>query len=216
MSRPIRRILIADDHDMIRRGVRALIETRSDFEVVAEVAGGRAALDEAERTRPDIAILDHSMPDLNGLDLTRALKRALPRIAILIYTMHEREDLMVDVLRAGARGFVLKTDSEQHILAAVDAIALGRTYFSESISESAIRRSREGALPASSAPSLTRREREIVQMIAEGRINKEIGRILNISIKTVESHRAAAMHKLELKTTADLVRYAVRNAIVGL
>ncbi|RYD90721.1 MAG: response regulator transcription factor, partial [Sphingomonadales bacterium] len=141
-----------------------------------------------------------------------ALKRELPRIEVLIYTMYDREDLVLNVLRAGARGYVLKSDPESDLLGAVDALSVHRPYFSGAISETLLER----FLDASPNPSttLTHREREVVQLIAEGRINKEISRVLNISVKTVETHRAAAMHKLKLRTTAELVRYAVRNNII--
>jgi DNA-binding NarL/FixJ family response regulator len=212
MGPPTRRVLIADDHDVVRRGVRTLLETRPNLIVVAEAANGRAALEEARINKPDIAIIDYSLPELNGLDLTLALKREFPKIEILVYTMHNREDLVLDVLRAGARGYVLKSDTERHLLSAVDALSVQRSYFSGIISETLLERALEATRASQAA--LTHREREVVQLIAEGRINKEISHILQISIKTVETHRASAMHKLKLRTTAELVRYAVRNNIV--
>lgn len=212
MSSPVRRVLIADDHDVVRRGVRTLLESHGNLKIVAEAAGGRAALDLARETRPDIAVIDYSLPELNGLDLTLALKREMPRIEVLVYTMHDREDLILEVLRAGAKGYVLKSDTERHLLAAIDALSIHRPYFSGAISETLLERFL-GSSPAAQV-TLTHREREVVQLIAEGKINKEIGHILNISVKTVETHRAASMHKLKLRTTAELVRYAVRNNIV--
>ena len=168
---------------------------------------------EARETQPDIAIIDYSMPGLNGLDLTHALKSELPRLEIMIYTMHEREELIMSVLRAGARAFVLKSDSDQHLFAALDALSIRRPYFSGSVSETLLEQFlRSKDEPSSTA--LSHREREVVQLISEGKINKQVAEILNISIKTVETHRSAAMHKLKLRTTADLVRYAVRNNIV--
>lgn len=212
MSSPTRRVLTADDHDVVRRGVRALLETRSNLHIVAEATKGREALEEARSTRPDIVILDYSLPEMNGLDLTLSIKREMPRVEVMIYTMHDREELVLEVLRAGARAYVLKSDTERHLLAAVDALSIHRPYFSGVISETLLERFL-GSAPAAQA-TLTHREREVVQLIAEGRINKEIGHMLNISIKTVETHRAAVMHKLKLRTTAELVRYAVRNNIV--
>jgi len=212
MESATHRILIADDHDVVRRGVRTLLETRPNLIIVAEASNGRAALEEARLTKPDIAVIDYSMPEMNGLDLTRALKREIPRIEILLYTMHDREDLILEVLRAGARGYVLKSDTERHLLAAIDALSIHRPYFSGVISETLLERFLDSA-PSAQA-TITHREREVVQLIAEGRINKEIGHILTISVKTVETHRASAMHKLKLRTTAELVRYAVRNNIV--
>jgi DNA-binding NarL/FixJ family response regulator len=213
MTSPIRRIIIVDDHDAVRRGVRQLLETKPYYQVVGETADGRSALELARQTRPDIAILDYSIPELNGFDLAHALKREFPRIEILVYTMHDREEIIMDVLRAGVRGFVLKSDTEKHLLAALDALSIHRSYFSGAISDALLNQFLESK-PASLASSLTHREREIVQQVAEGRINKEIAQRLSISVKTVETHRASAMRKLKLRTTADLVRYAVRNQLI--
>ena len=213
MTSPIRRIIIVDDHDAIRRGVRQLLETKPYYQVVGEAPDGRAGLELARETRPDIAILDYSVPELNGLDLSHALKREFPKIEILIYTMHDREEIVMDVLRAGVRGFVLKSDTERHLIAALDALAIHRSYFSGAISDALLNQFLESR-PASLASSLTHREREVVQQVAEGRINKEIAHRLCISVKTVETHRASAMRKLNLRTTADLVRYAVRNQLI--
>ena len=213
MTSPIRRILIVDDHGAVRRGVRDLVESKPYYQVVGEAADGRAALKLAQETNPDITILDYSLPELNGLDLAHLLKRSFPRMEILLYTMHDREEIIMDVLRAGVRGFVLKSDSEPHLIAALDALSIHRPYFSNAISETLLDKFLE-IKPQPSASSLTHREREVVQQIAEGRINKEIAKILGISVKTVETHRASAMHKLKLRTTADLVRYAIRNNIV--
>jgi DNA-binding NarL/FixJ family response regulator len=212
MSSPVRRVLIADDHDVVRRGMRTLLESHGNLKIVAEGSGGRAALELARETRPDIAVIDYSLPELNGLDLTLALKRELPRIEVLVYTMHDREDLILEVLRAGAKGYVLKSDTERHLLAAIDALSIHRPYFSGVISETLLERFLGSS--AAEQVTLTHREREVVQLIAEGKINKEVGHILNISVKTVETHRAASMHKLKLRTTAELVRYAVRNNII--
>ena len=213
MTSPIRRIIIVDDHDAIRRGVRQLLENEPYFEVVGEAADGRTALELAREVKPDIAILDYSIPEMNGLDLSHALKRELPRIEILLYTMHDREEIIMDVLRAGVRGFVLKSDAEKHLIAALDALSIHRSYFSGAISDTLLDQFLESK-PHAFASSLTHREREVVQQVAEGRINKEIAERLNISVKTVETHRASAMRKLKLRTTADLVRYAVRNQLI--
>jgi DNA-binding NarL/FixJ family response regulator len=205
--------MIVDDHDAVRRGLRALIETRPNLQVVAEASDGREAIAAAHEASPDIAILDYSLPELNGLNLTLSLKREFPRLEVLIYTMHDREEMIMDVLRAGARGFVLKSDTELHLLAALDALAIHRPYFSGAVSETLLDQFLKSK-PNLNSSTLTHREREVVQMIAEGRINKEIAELLSISVKTVETHRATAMHKLKLRTTADLVRYAVRNSII--
>lgn len=213
MTRPSRRILIVDDHDAIRRGVRQLLETKPYFQIVGEAADGRTALQIAKETRPDIAIVDYSIPELNGLDLSHALKREFQHIEILLYTMHDREEIIMEVLRAGVRGFILKSDAEKHLLAALDSLSVHRSYFSGAVSDTLLNQFLD-MKPYAQASSLTHREREVVQHVAEGRINKEIAARLNISLKTVETHRASAMRKLKLRTTADLVRYAVRNQLV--
>ncbi len=213
MTSPIRRIIIVDDHDAVRRGVRQLLEATPYYQVVGEAADGRTALELAREARPDIAILDYSIPDLNGYDLSHALKREFPRIEILIYTMHDREEVVLELLRAGVRGFVLKSDTEKHLIAALDALSIHRSYFSSAISDALLVQFLE-TKPTSLSSILTHREREVVQQVAEGRINKEIAHRLNISLKTVETHRASAMRKLKLRTTADLVRYAVRNQLI--
>jgi DNA-binding NarL/FixJ family response regulator len=213
MTSPIRRIIIVDDHDAIRRGVRQLLETKPYYQVVGEAPDGRSGLELAREVRPDIAIVDYSIPELNGLDLSHALKREFPRIEILLYTMHDREEIIMAVLRAGVRGFILKSDAERDLIAALDALSIHRPYFSGAISDALLHQFL-GSKPQALASSLTHREREIVQQVAEGRINKEIAQRLNISVKTVETHRASAMRKLKLRTTADLVRYAVRNQLI--
>ena len=208
-----RRILIADNHDVLRRGVRNLVESRPNLKVVAEATTGPDALSAARETAPDIVIIDYDLPGMNGLELATALKRELPWVEILVYTVHDQEDIVMGMLRAGARGFVLKSDSGQHLSAAIDALSVHQTYFSSSVSETLLDQFLRNH-PSSTRSGLTHREREVVQLIAEGKINKEIGEALNISVKTVETHRAAAMHKLDLRTTAELVRYAVRNNII--
>jgi DNA-binding NarL/FixJ family response regulator len=190
-----------------------LLENEPYFEVVGEAADGRTALELAREVKPDIAILDYSIPEMNGLDLSHALKRELPRIEILLYTMHDREEIVLDVLQAGVRGFVLKSEAETHLIQALQALSIHRPYFSGAISDALLDQFLESR-PHALASSLTHREREIVQQVAEGRINKEIAWRLNISVKTVETHRASAMRKLKLRTTADLVRYAVRNQLI--
>lgn len=205
--------MIADGHDVIRRGMRMLIESQANLEIVAEAATSLEALLAARESLPDIVIIDHCLPELNGLDLAQSLRREAPRVEILIYTMNDSEELVMAMLRAGARGFVLKSDSGRQLLAAIDALSLHQPYFSSAISETLLDQFLRSK-PSSPTFGLTHREREVVQLIAEGKINKEIGEALNISVKTVETHRAAAMHKLKLRTTAELVRYAVRNNII--
>ena len=214
MGTAIRRILVVDDHEAIRHGVRALLDQRSEWHIVAEASDGHQALQLARELRPDIVILDFSLPQMNGLELTRAIKRELPRTEILLYTMHDREDLLVQMLRVGARGYVLKSDTLKHLVDAVDSLAIRRPYFSGAISETLLEHFLKNSDMAPESSSLTPREREIVQLIAEGKINKQIAHLLNLSVKTVETHRASVMHKLKLHTSAELVRYAVRNNII--
>jgi DNA-binding NarL/FixJ family response regulator len=209
------RILIADDHEAICRGVRTLLENREGWQIVAVATDGRDALRLARETQPDIAVLDYSLPLMNGLELTRAIKRELPRTEVLVYTMHDKESIVTEVLRAGARGYVLKSDEISHLVAGVEALTKGKPYFSPTISETVLDYYIDRHLGTTKGTTvLTSREREVVQLISEGLINKQIAYTLDISIKTVETHRAAAMHKLKLNTTAELVLYAVRNNIV--
>jgi DNA-binding NarL/FixJ family response regulator len=208
------RILIADDHEVVRRGVRAVLEARPGYEIVAEACDGGVAVDEAIDKKPDVAILDFSLPVLNGLDATRKIRSGSPHTEILIFTMHDSETIIRDVLQAGARGYVLKTDADGQLREAVHALAEHHPYFSWRVSEALLEEFLEKATRSSSTGALTSREREVVQLIAEGKSNKEIGRLLDLSVKTVETHRASAMRKLGFSSTADLVRYAVRNHLV--
>ena len=212
------RILIADDHEIVRRGLRALLESQPDWEVVAEAVTGRDALEKARQTTPAVAIIDVGMPELNGLETTRQLLKALPQTEVLILTMHENEQIVREVLDAGARGYVLKSDAGRDLVAAVEALCQHRTFFSSQISElllnSYLRHPDRTDSPESPRSRLTAREREIVQLLAEGKSNKEVAASLNISIKTAETHRTNIMNKLDLRSITELVRYAVRNNMV--
>ena len=209
------RILLADDHDIIRRGVKELLETHDGWQVVGEASTGRQAVELAGKRHPDIAILDLTMPELNGLEATRQIKKTLPKTAVLIFTMHENENLIRDVLTAGALGYVLKSDAARHLTNAVEALIQHKPFFSAKVSEAVL----DGYLKAGREESpvsdpLTPREREIVQLLAEGKSNKEAADSLSISTKTIETHRATIMRKLELKSFAEMVRYAIRNNII--
>jgi len=214
LPEPPLRILIADDHEAIRQGLRAILENHQGWQIVGEASNGREALRLAQETSPHVAILDYSLPQMNGLELTRNIKHELPRTEIVIYTMHDEESILTEVLHAGARGYVLKSDPSRNIVSAVEALAKGKPYFSPDVSQALLDTFVDPRRDNNSASLLTAREREVVQLIAEGKINKQVAHILNISIKTVETHRAATMHKLKLRTTAELVLYAVRNHIV--
>ncbi|XHS01695.1 DNA-binding response regulator [Sphingomonas sp. DBB INV C78] len=197
----------------MRRGVCRMIEERPDWHIVGEAASGQEAIKLARETTPDIAVLDYSLPLMNGIELGRRLKRELPHIEILIYTMHDREDTIAEAMHAGIRGYVLKHEPAQHLLAAIHALSARKPYFSSVVSQSLLERVLRHD-QAMSPSHLTPREREVVQLIAEGRINKDIAGLLGISAKTVETHRSMAMSKLELRSTAELVRYAMRHNLV--
>ncbi len=215
------RILLADDHDVVRHGVRALLQDQLGWEVCAEASTGRQAVDMALKLKPQIAVIDLSMPDLNGLEATRQIRKALPHTEVLIFTMHDSEQLVRDVLSAGARGYVLKSDASRHLVSAVQALAEHKHYFSSQVSETVLagylramaERPEETAGPVSGP--LTAREREIVQLLAEGKSNKEVGVALGISVKTVETHRASVMRKLGINSVVELVHYAIRNKLVS-
>jgi DNA-binding NarL/FixJ family response regulator len=206
------RILIADDHDVVRAGLRAVLEARSGWTVVGEAPDGRAAVQLAIETKPDVVILDYSLPLMNGGEATRQIRAKLPRTEVLIFTVHDNEALLREILEAGAKGYVLKSDAQRHLVMAVEAVAAHRLFVSTHASE-VLLNSFLAKSPGGSGP-LSSRERAVVQLIAEGHTGSQISERLGISVKTVESHRASAMHKLNLSGTAALVRYALRNNLV--
>jgi len=207
------RILIADDHDVVRSGLRTLLESHVGWSVVAEAADGKTAVMKALETQPDIAVLDYSMPLLNGVEATRQIRKRSPKTEVLVFTMHDSDALVGEVLEAGARAYLLKSDARQHLISAVEALTLHKPFFSGHVSERLLESyllAKKGTVGTVLSP----RERIVVQLIAEGHTNKQIGAVLNLSIKTIESHRAAAMRKLNLTSTAGIVRYAVRNKLI--
>jgi DNA-binding NarL/FixJ family response regulator len=207
--------LIADDHEVVRRGLRALVEEQAGWEVCAEAADGRQAVEQALASLPDIAILDISMPEMDGLTATRKIRKALPQTEVLILTQHEAEVVALQILKAGARGYILKSDAGEELVAAIDALRRHKPFFTARISEALLTRflaAKDGK--AEEIGALTAREREIVQLLAEGKSNKEIATSLDLSVKTVETHRANIMEKLGLHSMAELVLFAVRNHIV--
>jgi DNA-binding NarL/FixJ family response regulator len=212
------RILIADDHEVVRQGVRAILETQPGWSIVAETGDGLTAVEEAQKVRPDIALLDISMPQLNGLETTRQILKVLPETQILILTMHESNELVQDVLAAGARGYVLKTDAKRDLVSAVRSLSEGRPFFTSKVAEMVLEGYRQRGGPAgvtvSAREQLTSRERQIVQLLAEGKSSKEIASALDISVKTADTHRANIMRKLNVHSLADLVRYAIRNKMI--
>jgi DNA-binding NarL/FixJ family response regulator len=210
------RILVADDHEIVLDGIRALIAREPDWEVCGEALDGRKAVELAGTLSPDVVVLDLGMPELNGLEAGRQIKRALPRTEVLIFTGEESEQLIHDVFEAGARSYILKSDISRHLVAAIRALGEHKPYFTKRVSELVLARYLENSPGAGKkAEGLTPREREVVQLIGEGKSNKEVGTLLGISIKTVESHRSATMRKLRLDSFADLIRYAIRNKIIA-
>jgi DNA-binding NarL/FixJ family response regulator len=203
---------------MIRQGLRQLLEAHADWQVCAEATTGRQAVEQALKLRPQIVILDLAMPELNGLEATRQIKKALPNTEVLIFTVHETEELTRDVLSAGARAYLLKSDASRQIVAAVEALAEHKPYFTWKVSKTMLDAYlKQGQASSEKTPGfnqLTAREREIVQLLAEGRSNKAVSALLGISVKTVETHRAAVMKKLGINSIAELVRYAIRNSVI--
>jgi two-component system response regulator NreC len=211
------RILLADDHEVVRHGVRMLIEKEEGWTVAGEATNGREAVTLAATLKPDVVILDLGMPELNGLEAARQIKRARSTTEVLIFTGEESDQLIHDVFATGARSYILKSDLGQHLVAAIRALGEHKHYFTSQTSQVVFARYINGESGAgkSKAEGLTPRERETVQLLAEGRSNKEVGALLGISIKTVETHRATTMRKLRLESFADLVRYAIRNKIIA-
>ena len=209
------RILIVDDHAVVRRGVRSLLESQPGWEISGEAATGREAVDLAARLQPDIVVLDLSLPELNGLDATRQILKESPRSEILVLTMHHSEELARSVLQAGARGCVLKSDADQSLIAAIESLRQHKPFLTSTVTEFVLDdyMGRADALDDGLA-KVTGREREIIQLLAEGKSNKEAAATLGISVKTIEAHRANIMRKLRLHSVSELVRYAIRNKIV--
>src|SRR6516165_8719344 len=206
------RILIADDHDVVRSGLRHLIEAQPNWQVVAEAGDGKEAVQKALETKPDVAVIDYSLPLINGLEATRQIRFAQPRTEVLIFTMYDNESLIQELLKVGARGYLFKTDARHHLICAIEALAAHKPFFTTKVLESLL--DSFLARPTQEGSALPHRERGVVQLIAEGYTNKQIAGLLGISFKTVETHRASVMRKLNLSSTTQLVRYAIRNQIV--
>jgi DNA-binding NarL/FixJ family response regulator len=209
------RILVADDHEVVRRGVRALLEGQPGWVVCGEASTGREAVAMAVDQRPDIVVLDLSMPELNGLEATRQIRRTVPA-KILILTVHESDQVMTEVLDAGAHGYVLKTDAGRKLVDAIRDLLGRREFLTERAQTDATRRTevRRAAVARLGAGALSPREREVLQLLAEGRSNKEIGAVLGTTTKTAEKHREHILAKLKLHSMSALVRYAIRNRII--
>ena len=205
------RILLADDHPIVRQGVRVLLE-REGFEIVGEATDGREAVELAQQTKPDVAVLDLTMPRLNGLDAGRELLRNGDTLNVILLTMHTEAHQVAAALRAGVRGYVLKTQAAEDLVRAIQEIVTGRIFLSPTVSTVVV----NGYLSGEKAPPdpLAPRERQVLQLVAEGRTSKEIAVVLGVSVKTAESYRAQVMEKLDIHDTAGLVRYAIRRGLV--
>lgn len=212
------RILIADDHDVMREGTRALIERQSGWEVCGIAATGREAVAEAVRLQPDIVVMDMSMPDLNGLDAAAQIKKRVPSTEILMFTAHETDELIRTAFQTGIKSFIFKSEAHHFLINAIQSLAQHKPFFTNKVSEilfaDILNRSPKGANGNQPGQRLSPREREIVQLLAEGKSNKEVGDALGISVRTTETHRASILRKLSLDSIASLVRYAIRNKII--
>jgi DNA-binding NarL/FixJ family response regulator len=209
------RILVVDDHAVVRRGVRSLLESHDGWDVCGEATTGRDAVELSRRLRPDVVVMDLSLPELNGLDATRQILKDAPETEVLVLTMHQSEELARDVLQAGARGYVLKSDADENLIAAVENLQQHKPFLTPTVTEFVLDGYiRDGADQDAARGAVTAREREIIQLIAEGKSNKNAALALSISVKTIEAHRANIMRKLHLHSVSDLVRYAIRNKIV--
>jgi DNA-binding NarL/FixJ family response regulator len=211
------RILIGDDHTLMRQGLRKLLEERPDWEIVAEAGDGRAAVREALALAPDVAVLDIAMPMLNGIEATSQITRRAPAIAVLILSMYSDEAYIAQAVRAGARGYLLKDSAGTELIGAIDSVAAGKSFFSPPVARVLLddyaRRLVDGGSDRYS--TLSEREREVFQLVAEGRSSKQIAELLCISPTTVETHRAHILQKLELHNTAELVLHALRRGVVA-
>ncbi len=208
------RVLLADDHEMVRRGLRSVIESQPGWVVCAEATNGREAVTQAQAQNPNVVVMDVSMPELNGLEATRQIRKLLPRTEVIVLSMHESEQLVREVIAAGAKGYVLKTDAGTMLVQAIAHVNQHQPFFTSKVAELLLQDFLNPAAPLDTGDVLTPREREIVQLIAEGKSSKEIGALLTISVKTADTHRANIMRKLGMHSVSELVRYAIRNKIV--
>jgi two-component system, NarL family, response regulator NreC len=206
------RILLADDHALIRQGLKALLEKQQGFQVVGEASDGQEALLSVEKTQPDVAIIDISMPVLNGIEAARELKKSSPKTKVILLTQHDEDQYVTESLRAGVRGYVLKRQAGDDLVHAIQEVCRGSVYLSPSISRTLV----EAYLSKTYVPAdpLSGRERQVLQLVGEGKSTKDVAVQLGISVKTAESHRARLMKKLGIHETASLVRYAIRRGLI--
>lgn len=208
------RMLIADDHEIVRQGLRSLVDSRPGWQVVGEAVDGWDAVHKARALKPDVIALDIGMPNLNGLEAAREILRENPKAKILFLTVYDTEQAVKSAVQIGAKGLILKSDAARELLVAVDAILRNSTYFSSQTSQAILRPDLRGHRRSVEKDTLTRREKQVVQLLAEGKSTKEVASMLNLSVKTAETHRSNIMGKLGLHSVSELVLYAVRNSIV--
>ena len=207
------RVLLADDHAILRKGVKMLIDSQTDMEVVGEAKTGREAIDQALKLKPDIVVMDISMPELNGIEGTRQICDALPQTRVVALSMHKDSVYVREILRAGARGYLVKDSEDDDLLRAIRSVNRGEAFLSPAISDAILVDYRR--FVSNPVDLLTSREREVLTMIAEGQSNKDIANALNLSVYTVESHRGSLMEKLNLHSTGDIVRFGIRNGLIS-
>jgi DNA-binding NarL/FixJ family response regulator len=211
-------ILVADDHELLRRGLCAVLAERPDWKVLGEAANGREAVRMAASLKPAVVVLDVTMPELNGLEAARQILAAAPQTRVLILSAHESEQIVREVLQAGAQGYLLKSDAGRELIRAIDALLGNKPYFTSTVARMVLEgylRAPQGQAPADETGRLSPREREIVQLLAEGRSNKEVAAALGISVKTAETHRSNVMQKMGFHSVTELVRYAIRNRMIA-
>ena len=212
-------VLLVEDHTIVRKGLRSLLSTEEDIEVIGEAENGREAVNFVEKHRPDIVVMDISMPLLNGMEATKQIKKRFPKTSVLILTMHANEEYIFEIIRAGASGYIVKKAAPEELIMAIQAVSRGEKFFSPMVSTKIVDELLKTGISGHdepSHPSLTCREREVLQLIAEGHTNREIAEILFVSVRTVDAHRSHIMEKLDLHSAADLTRYAIQKGIIDI
>ena len=213
------RVLLAEDHTIVRKGLRSLLDAEAGIEVVGEAGDGREAVRKVQQLSPDIVVMDIAMPGLNGLEGTRQIRKRFPEVKVVILTMHTDEEYILQILASGASGYVVKQAAPRELVSAIQSVHRGGSFFSPSISKKIVEgyiRQAEATVEASSYQKLTEREREVLQLIAEGHSTRQIGQLLHISVKTVETHRAHLTDKLDIHSVAELTQYAIRKGVISL
>ncbi|MCJ7619087.1 MAG: response regulator transcription factor [Anaerolineae bacterium] len=212
-------VLLAEDHTIVRKGLRSLLETQAGIEVIGEAGDGREAIRQVEQQRPDIVLMDITMPGLNGLEATRQIKKRFPEVKVLILTVHSDEEYVREILRAGASGYLVKQAAPYELISAIEAIQSGKSYLSPLVCKKVVQEFLQhaaGSAEEGSFERLTDREREVLQLIAEGNSTRDIAELLHMSAKTAETHRARLMRKLDIHSTAELTQYAIRKGVISL